>query len=151
MVKSRDVISNIKITGGWASNHVKYTQQIPFDPYYCTIICFSPIFRLIKCVYVLICVNVFKDNLLDLEVAKQGPDPKDMEEKVIKIGVVLDDMQTRFARLLAQHEATQSRLKKRVTRLESKITTSTTVTLTELAGTEPGVPHPAEEEKKDEK
>ncbi|XP_026767590.3 cyclic nucleotide-gated channel rod photoreceptor subunit alpha [Pangasianodon hypophthalmus] len=97
---------------------------------------------------------LMKDNLLDLEMAKQGPDPKDMEEKVIKIGTVLDDMQTRFARLLAQHEATQSRLKRRVTRLESKVITSTSVTFTEMTETEPGVlPPPPEksEEKKDEK
>lgn len=79
---------------------------------------------------------------MDLEVAKQGPDPKDMEEKVMKIGTVLDDMQTRFARLLAQHEAMQGRLKRRVTRLESKITTSTE--------TEPAVlppPEKSEDEK----
>lgn len=83
---------------------------------------------------------------MDLEVAKQGPDPKDMEEKVIKIGTVLDDMQTRFARLLAQHEATQSRLKRRVARLESKITTSVGVTFTEMTETEPVVPPPPEKE-----
>ncbi|XP_076842188.1 cyclic nucleotide-gated channel rod photoreceptor subunit alpha-like [Brachyhypopomus gauderio] len=67
---------------------------------------------------------LMKDNLLDLEVAKQGPDPRDMEEKVLKIGSVLEELQTRFARLLAQHEAQQSRLKRRVTKLESKITSS---------------------------
>lgn len=104
----------------------------------------------------LIYVYVFKDNLLDLEVAKQGPDPKDMEEKVIKISTVLDDMQTRFARLLAQHEAMQGRLKRRVARLESKITTSSTVTFTERTETEPGDLPPEKEgakseEKKDEK
>lgn len=88
---------------------------------------------------------------MDLEVAKQGPDPKDMEEKVVKIGTILDDMQTRFARLLAQHEATQSRLKRRVTRLENKITTSAGVTFTEMTETEPVIPSPPEKEKKDEK
>lgn len=90
---------------------------------------------------------------MDLEVAKQGPDPKDMEEKVIKIGTVLDDMQTRFARLLAQHEATQGRLKRRVTRLESKITTSTGVTLIDTTETETVVLPPPEKEgkKSDEK
>lgn len=94
---------------------------------------------------------------MDLEVAKQGPDPKDMEEKVLKIGTVLDDMQTRFARLLAQHEATQGRLKRRVARLESKMTTSTGVSFTEVTDTEPVVLPPPEkeekqsEEKKDEK
>lgn len=67
---------------------------------------------------------LMKDNLLDLELAKQGPDPKDMEEKVLKISGVLDELQTRFARLLAQHEATQGKLKQRVTKLEKKISDS---------------------------
>uniref|UniRef100_A0A8C0YFV6 Cyclic nucleotide gated channel subunit alpha 1 n=1 Tax=Cyprinus carpio carpio TaxID=630221 RepID=A0A8C0YFV6_CYPCA len=75
---------------------------------------------------------LMKDNLLDLELAKQGPDPKDMEEKVIKIGSVLDDLQTRFARLFAEHEAAQSKLKKRVTKLEKKITDSSGVALSEM-------------------
>lgn len=86
--------------------------------------------------------------MLDLEVARQGPDPKDMEEKVIKIGTVLDDMQTRFSRLLARHEATQSRLKRRVAKLESKIPTATGVTFTEMTKTEPVVLPPPEKEGK---
>lgn len=65
-----------------------------------------------------------QDNLLDLELAKQGPDPKDMEEKVIKISSVMDELQTRFARLLAEQEAVQAKLKKRITKLEKKITAS---------------------------
>lgn len=98
--------------------------------------------------FCIIWVNVFKDNLLDLELAKQGPDPKDMEEKVIKIGTVLEDMQTRFARLLAQHEATQSRLKRRVATLESKIPSSTAAPFTKMTETEPEVLPPPEKEEK---
>uniref|UniRef100_A0A8C7J3L0 Cyclic nucleotide gated channel subunit alpha 1 n=1 Tax=Oncorhynchus kisutch TaxID=8019 RepID=A0A8C7J3L0_ONCKI len=64
---------------------------------------------------------LMKDNLLDLEVAAQGPDPKDMEEKVERMTATLESLQTRYARLLAEHEAGQSRLKRRVTRLEKKI------------------------------
>uniref|UniRef100_A0A8B9GVB7 Cyclic nucleotide gated channel subunit alpha 1b n=1 Tax=Astyanax mexicanus TaxID=7994 RepID=A0A8B9GVB7_ASTMX len=93
---------------------------------------------------------LMKDNLLDLEVAKQGPDPKDMEEKVVRIGSVLEDLQTRFARLLAQHEAVQSRLKRRVTKLETKITVSTGVGLSEMVQPEQAElppPPPAEEKK----
>lgn len=56
--------------------------------------------------------------------AKQGPDPKDMEEKVIKISSVMDELQTRFARLFAEQEAAQGKLKKRITKLEKKITSS---------------------------
>lgn len=74
-----------------------------------------------------------QDNLLDLEVAKQGPDPKDMEEKVVKISSVLDELQTRYARLLAEHEAAQGKLKRRITKLEKKITDSSGVEITEMA------------------
>lgn len=56
--------------------------------------------------------------------AKQGPDPKDIEEKVIRISSITDELQTRFARLLAEQEAVQSKLKKRITKLEKKITAS---------------------------
>uniref|UniRef100_A0A671PYZ3 Cyclic nucleotide-gated channel rod photoreceptor subunit alpha-like n=1 Tax=Sinocyclocheilus anshuiensis TaxID=1608454 RepID=A0A671PYZ3_9TELE len=89
---------------------------------------------------------LMKDNLLDLELAKQGPDPKDMEEKVIKIGSVLDDLQMRFARLLAEHEAAQGKLKKRVTKLEKKITDSSGAALSEMLD-----PELATAEKKEEK
>lgn len=64
--------------------------------------------------------------------AKQGPDPKDMEEKVLKISSVLDELQTRYARLLAEHEAAQGKLKKRVTKLEKKITDSSGVEISEM-------------------
>uniref|UniRef100_A0A3Q2ZEA0 Cyclic nucleotide gated channel subunit alpha 1 n=1 Tax=Hippocampus comes TaxID=109280 RepID=A0A3Q2ZEA0_HIPCM len=64
---------------------------------------------------------LMKDGLLDLEVAAQGPDPKEMEEKVERMASMLDGLQTRYARLLAEHEATHSKLKHRVSRLEKKL------------------------------
>lgn len=64
---------------------------------------------------------LMKDGLLDLEVAKQGPDPKDMEEKVNRMTGTVDLLQTKFARLLAEHEAAQLKLKQRVNKLEKKI------------------------------
>ncbi|KAL4008663.1 hypothetical protein ACER0C_002515 [Sarotherodon galilaeus] len=64
---------------------------------------------------------LMKDGLLDLEVAAQGPDPKEIEEKVDRMTSNLDSLQTRYARLLAEHEATHSKLKHRVTRLEKKL------------------------------
>ncbi|KAI3376308.1 hypothetical protein L3Q82_016417 [Scortum barcoo] len=64
---------------------------------------------------------LMKDGLLDLEVAAQGPDPKEIEEKVDRMTSTLDVLQTRYARLLAEHEATHSKLKHRVTRLEKKL------------------------------
>lgn len=53
--------------------------------------------------------------------AAQGPDPKDMEEKVDRMTSTLDSLQTQYARLLAEHDATHSKLKHRVTRLERKL------------------------------
>lgn len=53
--------------------------------------------------------------------AAQGPDPKEMEEKVDKMTSNLDMLQTQYARLLAEHDATHSKLKHRVTRLEKKL------------------------------
>ncbi|KAG5260622.1 hypothetical protein AALO_G00294560 [Alosa alosa] len=67
---------------------------------------------------------LLKDNLLDLELAAQGPDPKEMEEKVIHMGMSLEVLQTRYARLLAEHEAAEGKLKKRVSRLERKMAVS---------------------------
>ncbi|KAJ8008603.1 hypothetical protein DPEC_G00106600 [Dallia pectoralis] len=64
---------------------------------------------------------LMKDGLLDLEVAAQGPDPKDTEEKVEKMTETLDILQMSYARLLAEHEAAQSRLKRRVTKLEKML------------------------------
>lgn len=56
-----------------------------------------------------------------LQVAAQGPDPKEMEEKVDRMTSELDVLQSRYARLLAEHEATQSKLKHRVATLERKL------------------------------
>lgn len=53
--------------------------------------------------------------------AAQGPDPKEMEEKVERMTSTLDVLQTRYARLLAEHEAAHGKLKHRVTRLEKKL------------------------------
>lgn len=53
--------------------------------------------------------------------AAQGPDPKEMEDKVERMTGTLDILQTRYARLLAEHEALHSKLKHRVTRLEKKV------------------------------
>ncbi|CAL8383946.1 unnamed protein product [Arctogadus glacialis] len=64
---------------------------------------------------------LMKDNLLDLEVAAQGPDPKEMEDKVDRMTTNLDALQTRYAKLLAEHEAGQGKLKHRLTRLEKKM------------------------------
>ncbi|XP_034019952.1 cyclic nucleotide-gated channel rod photoreceptor subunit alpha isoform X2 [Thalassophryne amazonica] len=64
---------------------------------------------------------LMKDGLLDLEVAALGPDPKEIEEKVDRMTGTLDVLQTRYARLLAEHESTHSKIKHRVTKLEKKL------------------------------
>ena len=61
------------------------------------------------------------NSLRVLQVAAQGPDPKEMEEKVDKMAETLESLQTRFARLFATSDATHSKLKHRVNRLERKL------------------------------
>nr|XP_020848385.1 cyclic nucleotide-gated cation channel alpha-3 isoform X1 [Phascolarctos cinereus]XP_020848386.1 cyclic nucleotide-gated cation channel alpha-3 isoform X1 [Phascolarctos cinereus] len=64
---------------------------------------------------------LMKDNLIDEDVAGSGTDPVDMEEKVERLESSLDNLQTRFARLLAEYNATQMKVKQRLSRLESKV------------------------------
>ncbi|XP_041440163.1 cyclic nucleotide-gated cation channel alpha-3 isoform X2 [Xenopus laevis] len=74
---------------------------------------------------------LMKDGLIDEEAAKAGADPKDIEEKVEKMGIVMDSLQTRFARLMADYNSTQLKLKQRITRLESRIKKSNGDTVSE--------------------
>ncbi|XP_039600620.1 cyclic nucleotide-gated cation channel alpha-3 [Polypterus senegalus] len=64
---------------------------------------------------------LMKDGLIDEEAAKQGADPKDMEEKIERLESSLDVMQTKFARLIAEYTASQQKLKQRLTTVESKM------------------------------
>ncbi|XP_074088115.1 cyclic nucleotide-gated channel alpha-3 [Macrotis lagotis] len=64
---------------------------------------------------------LMKDNLIDEDVAGSGTDPKDMEEKVERLESSLDNLQTRFARLLAEYNATQMKVKQRLNKLENKV------------------------------
>uniref|UniRef100_A0A8C3PU12 Cyclic nucleotide gated channel subunit alpha 1 n=1 Tax=Calidris pygmaea TaxID=425635 RepID=A0A8C3PU12_9CHAR len=61
---------------------------------------------------------LMKDGLLDIEVANLGSDPKDLEEKVTYMEASMDRLQTKFARLLAEYDAAQQKLKKRLTQIE---------------------------------
>ncbi|XP_039728430.1 cyclic nucleotide-gated channel alpha-3 [Pteropus medius] len=67
---------------------------------------------------------LMKDNLIDEDLAKAGPDPKDLEEKVEYLEFSLDALQTRFARLLAEYSATQMKVKQRLSQLESQVKVS---------------------------
>uniref|UniRef100_A0A8C6CWB5 Cyclic nucleotide gated channel subunit alpha 3 n=1 Tax=Moschus moschiferus TaxID=68415 RepID=A0A8C6CWB5_MOSMO len=64
---------------------------------------------------------LMKDNLIDEELAKARADPKDIEEKVEHLETSLDTLQTRFARLLAEYNATQMKVKQRLSQLESQV------------------------------
>ncbi|XP_045741093.1 cyclic nucleotide-gated cation channel alpha-3 [Mirounga angustirostris] len=64
---------------------------------------------------------LMKDNLIDEDMVKAGADPKDIEEKVEHLESSLDALQTRFARLLAEYNATQMKVKQRLSHLESRV------------------------------
>ncbi|XP_004706330.1 cGMP-gated cation channel alpha-1 [Echinops telfairi] len=61
---------------------------------------------------------LMKDGLLDVNIANAGGDPKDLEEKVTRMEGSVDLLQTRFARILAEYESMQGKLKQRLTKVE---------------------------------
>lgn len=62
---------------------------------------------------------LMKDNMLDEEVAKkQDLEEETTEQKLDRMGGNLDNLQTRFARLLADYNTMQLKLKQRITKLE---------------------------------
>ncbi|XP_019480155.1 PREDICTED: cGMP-gated cation channel alpha-1 [Hipposideros armiger] len=61
---------------------------------------------------------LMKDGLLDINIAKAASDPKDLEEKVTRMETSVDLLQTRFARILAEYESMQQKLKQRLTKVE---------------------------------
>lgn len=63
-----------------------------------------------------------KDNLLDEEIAKkQDMEQMTTEEKLDTVEGSLDTLQTRFARLLAEFNTVQLKLKQRITKLEKQL------------------------------
>ncbi|KAK6173571.1 hypothetical protein SNE40_016996 [Patella caerulea] len=78
-----------------------------------------------------------KDNLLDEEAMKKDMEEQEsQEQKVSRIDTSVDNLQTRFARLLADFNSTQQRLKQRVTKIE-KILSRENDNLSLLSLTEP--------------
>uniref|UniRef100_A0A1A8C1K2 Cyclic nucleotide gated channel alpha 3a n=1 Tax=Nothobranchius kadleci TaxID=1051664 RepID=A0A1A8C1K2_NOTKA len=75
---------------------------------------------------------LMKDNLIDEAVANAGADPKDLEEKIVKLQSNLDGMQTKFAQLMAEFTSTQARIKQRVTQMEAKVKSIKPEDLTEV-------------------
>lgn len=64
---------------------------------------------------------LMKDNLIDEAVANAGADPKDLEEKIIRLESNLDIMTSKFGKLMAEYTAYQSKIKQRLTNMESKV------------------------------
>ena len=62
---------------------------------------------------------LMKDDLLDMELAqKQDMSEETMQEKIERLESALDNMQTRVARLTADYNSVQQKLKQRLTKLE---------------------------------
>ncbi|XP_073093757.1 cyclic nucleotide-gated channel alpha-1 isoform X1 [Manis javanica] len=85
---------------------------------------------------------LMKDGLLDINIANAGSDPKDLEEKVTRMEGSVDLLQTRFARILAEYESVQQKLKQRLTKVEKflKPLTDTEFSAIEGFGVESGPP-----------
>ncbi|XP_056894771.1 cyclic nucleotide-gated cation channel alpha-3 isoform X3 [Takifugu flavidus] len=64
---------------------------------------------------------LMKDNLIDEAVANAGADPKDMEEKIVKLQSNLEEMQSKLAKLMAEMTSNHMRIKQRVTQMEAKV------------------------------
>ena len=65
---------------------------------------------------------LIKDNLYDEDAARLAEMHQEtMEEKIERMDVNLDNLQTRFARLLAEFHSTQLKLKQRITKLEKNL------------------------------
>ncbi|XP_056607150.1 cyclic nucleotide-gated cation channel alpha-3 isoform X2 [Triplophysa dalaica] len=73
-----------------------------------------------------------KDNLLDEAVASAGADPKDLEEKIQRLEGSLDIMTSKFAKLMAEYTSYQSKIKQRITNMESKVKTLRVEDLSEV-------------------
>ncbi|ELW71623.1 cGMP-gated cation channel alpha-1 [Tupaia chinensis] len=61
---------------------------------------------------------LMKDGLLDVGIANAASDPKVLEEKVTRMEGSVDLLQTRFARILAEYDSMQQKLKQRLTKVE---------------------------------
>ncbi|XP_036971897.1 cyclic nucleotide-gated cation channel alpha-3 isoform X1 [Acanthopagrus latus] len=75
---------------------------------------------------------LMKDNLIDEAIANAGADPKDVEEKIVKLQGNLDGMQVQFAKLMAELTSSQTRMKQRVTEMEAKVKSMRPEDLTEV-------------------
>ncbi|NWJ00822.1 CNG3 protein, partial [Crypturellus undulatus] len=85
---------------------------------------------------------LMKDGLLDIEAANLGSDPKDIEEKIHYMEGSMDRLQTKFARLLAEYDASQQKLKKRLTQIEKILKPITEHEFSDLEELDPSTDKP---------
>ncbi|NWI09691.1 CNG3 protein, partial [Crypturellus soui] len=85
---------------------------------------------------------LMKDGLLDIEAANLGSDPKDIEEKIHYMEGSMDRLQTKFAKLLAEYDASQQKLKKRLTQIEKILKPITQHEFSDLEELDPSTDKP---------
>ncbi|KAJ8282511.1 hypothetical protein COCON_G00050300 [Conger conger] len=64
---------------------------------------------------------LMKDNLIDEAIANAGADPKDLEEKIVRLDSNLDVIQTKFARMMAEYTSSQCKIKQRISNMEARV------------------------------
>uniref|UniRef100_A0A4W5L9J8 Cyclic nucleotide gated channel subunit alpha 3 n=1 Tax=Hucho hucho TaxID=62062 RepID=A0A4W5L9J8_9TELE len=64
---------------------------------------------------------LMKDNMIDEDVANAGADPKDMEEKIERLESNIEVIKTKLAKIMAEFTSSQSKIKQRITNIESTV------------------------------
>uniref|UniRef100_A0A673W0C9 Cyclic nucleotide gated channel subunit alpha 3 n=1 Tax=Salmo trutta TaxID=8032 RepID=A0A673W0C9_SALTR len=65
--------------------------------------------------------TLMKDNMIDEEIANAGADPKDMEEKILRLESNMEVMTSKLAKIMAEFTASQSKIKQRITNMETTV------------------------------
>ncbi|XP_036832412.1 cyclic nucleotide gated ion channel alpha 3 variant 2 isoform X1 [Oncorhynchus mykiss] len=64
---------------------------------------------------------LMKDNMIDEDVANAGADPRDMEEKIQRLESNIEIIKTKLAKIMAEFTSSQSKIKQRITNIESTV------------------------------
>ncbi|KAM9503447.1 cyclic nucleotide-gated channel cone photoreceptor subunit alpha isoform 1-T2 [Salvelinus alpinus] len=65
--------------------------------------------------------TLMKDNMIDEEIANAGADPKDMEEKILRLESNMEIMTSKLAKIMAEFTSSQGKIKQRITNMESTV------------------------------
>uniref|UniRef100_A0A8C7LL52 Cyclic nucleotide gated channel subunit alpha 3a n=1 Tax=Oncorhynchus mykiss TaxID=8022 RepID=A0A8C7LL52_ONCMY len=65
--------------------------------------------------------TLMKDNMIDEEIANAGADPKDMEEKILRLESNMEIMTSKLAKIMAEFTSGQGKIKQRITDMESTV------------------------------